>query len=144
MRRREFLGSTAATAAGLPQGAAQPNIVFFMLDQIAMKRLEGDARKSIPTPNFDRSQQRDVTFPRAFSINPVCCPARATLATGLTTRGHGELLLHLREDPDEQRNLARESSAARVRAEMRDRLLEAVIAQDYPHTQNNRYSLGVH
>jgi arylsulfatase A-like enzyme len=63
--------------------------VFFMVDQLSMKWIEGGARKVIPTPNLDRLQQRGVTFTQAFSSNPICCPTRATLATGLTTRGHG-------------------------------------------------------
>ncbi len=87
MNRGEFL-ATPAVAAAQP-AAARPNIVFFMVDQLAMKWIEGDCRKLIPTPNLDRLQKQGVTFTQAFSSNPVCCPTRATLATGLTTRGHG-------------------------------------------------------
>ncbi len=70
----------------------KPNIVFFMLDQLSAKWLDlARERQICPTPNIDRLQQHGTTFTRAFTSNPVCCPARATLATGMTTRQHGVL-----------------------------------------------------
>jgi arylsulfatase A-like enzyme len=71
--------------------ADRPDIVFFMVDQLSAKWLEGDCAKVIPTPNLDKLREMGVTFRSAFSSNPLCCPARATLATGLTTRQHGVL-----------------------------------------------------
>ena len=65
-----------------------PNIVFFMVDQLSAKWLEAGVA---PTPNIDRLRARGTTFTRTFANNPLCCPARATLATGLTVRGHGVL-----------------------------------------------------
>ena len=58
--------------------------------------------------------------------------------------GQGEQLFSLSGDPDEQKNLAGDPGYAKVRQELRDRLLEQVIAQDYPHTPRNLFSLGVH
>jgi arylsulfatase len=55
----------------------------------------------------------------------------------------GEQLFSLKNDPDEQKNLAGDPGYARIRTEMRDRLLEQVILQDYPHTPRDRFSLGV-
>ena len=71
--------------------SARPNIVFLMVDQLSMKWLEGPCRQVVPTPNIDRLREAGVTFANAFTSNPLCCPARATLATGLTTRQHGVL-----------------------------------------------------
>ena len=65
------------------------NVVFFMVDQLSAKWLEGQAARACHTPNLDSLRSRGVTFCRAVSSNPVCCPTRATLATGLTSRGHG-------------------------------------------------------
>ncbi|MCL4401347.1 MAG: sulfatase-like hydrolase/transferase, partial [Acidobacteria bacterium] len=70
-----------------------------MMDQISARWLWGDAAKAIPTPHFDALKARGVAFRRAFTSNPVCCPARATLATGLTTRGHGVLQNGYELDP---------------------------------------------
>jgi arylsulfatase len=68
---------------------ARPDIIFFMLDQLSAKWLESAMDGACSTPNVRRLQDRGVTFTRAISSNPVCMPARATLATGLTTRQHG-------------------------------------------------------
>ncbi len=60
-----------------------------MLDQLSAKWLEQPG--VIDTPNINRLRRMGVTFNRAYSSNPVCMPARATLATGLTCRQHGVL-----------------------------------------------------
>lgn len=77
----------------VPAGEAPrpPNVVFFMVDQLSAKWLEGPCADVVPTPNLDALRRAGVTFRNAFTSNPLCCPARATLATGLTTRGHGVL-----------------------------------------------------
>ena len=67
----------------------RPDVVFFMMDQLSAKWLEAASAGASPTPNYDRLCERGVRFSRAYTSNPVCCPARATLATGLTTRQHG-------------------------------------------------------
>ena len=74
-----------------PAPTPRPDVVFFMVDQLSARWLEAAVDRVCPTPNIDRLRARGVTFSHAFTSNPVCCPARATLATGLTTRGHGVL-----------------------------------------------------
>ena len=69
----------------------KPNVVLFMVDQLSARWLEAARTGVVPTPNFDRLAARGVTFSNAFTSNPVCMPARATVATGLTSRGHGVL-----------------------------------------------------
>jgi arylsulfatase A-like enzyme len=68
-----------------------PNIILFMVDQLSAKWLEAASQGVCPTPSLDRLRARGTTFTRAITSNPLCCPARATLATGQTTRGHGVL-----------------------------------------------------
>ena len=58
--------------------------------------------------------------------------------------GNGEQLFDLVGDPDEQVNRAGDPEFASVRTHMRDRLLEALIMQDYPHTPRARFAYGVH
>jgi hypothetical protein len=65
----------------------RPNIVFFMVDQLSAKWLEAAWAGVFPTPNIDRLCAEGVAFTRAITSNPVCMPTRATMATGLTTRG---------------------------------------------------------
>jgi len=78
---------------------SRPNIVFFMMDQLSAKWLEGDMAAACPTPNIDWLRDNGVTFSSCLSSNPVCCPSRATMATGLTTRGHGVLQNGYELDP---------------------------------------------
>ena len=82
--------------SGLP---GKPNIIFFMLDQLSAKWLEGGSAEACPTPNIDRLRANGVSFSQAITSNPLCCPARATLATGLSTRGHGVLQNGYELDP---------------------------------------------
>ena len=69
----------------------RPSVVLFMMDQLSARWLEGGNGAACPTPNFDRLRRRGVSFRQAITSNPLCMPARSTLATGLTTRGHGVL-----------------------------------------------------
>lgn len=67
----------------------KPSFLFFMMDQFSAKWFEaGDV---VPTPNFDRLRATGVTFTNAITSNPLCAPARSTLATGLSSRAHGVL-----------------------------------------------------
>ncbi|HTM50092.1 MAG TPA: sulfatase-like hydrolase/transferase [Bryobacteraceae bacterium] len=98
--RRDLLKG-AALAPALPAQAApgKPNVVFFMVDQLSAKWIEDPCRKVCPTPNLDKLRARSVSFSSAISSNPICCPTRATLATGLSTRGHGVLQNGYELDP---------------------------------------------
>lgn len=78
----------------------KPNIVFFMVDQLSAKWLEAARNGVCPTSNIDALMVRGTTFTQAITSNPVCCPTRATLATGLTTRGHGLLENGYSLDPE--------------------------------------------
>ncbi len=76
------------------------NIVLFVVDQLSAKWLEEGSALACPTPNLDRLRRAGTTFTNAFTSNPVCCAARATLATGLTSRGHGVLQNGYRLNPE--------------------------------------------
>ena len=70
----------------------RPDIIFFMVDQLAACWLEqGLTGQIVDLPNFAALAESGTWFRRAISSNPLCCPARATLATGLTTQQHGVL-----------------------------------------------------
>jgi len=77
----------------------KPSIIFFMMDQLSAKWLEDRSAQACPTPNIDKLRTKGVVFSQAFSSNPICMPARATIATGLTTRGHGVLTNGYQLDP---------------------------------------------
>ena len=81
------------------EAPSRPDVVFFLVDQLSARWFEAARGGACPVPNLDRLCQRGVTFTHAITSNPVCQPARATLATGLTTRGHGVLENGYRLDP---------------------------------------------
>ena len=68
-----------------------PSILLFMVDQLSAQWMEAAWSGVCPTPNIDALRARGTTFTQTFTSNPVCCPTRATIATGQTTRGHGLL-----------------------------------------------------
>jgi arylsulfatase A-like enzyme len=70
-----------------------------MVDQLSAKWLEEASKGTCAIPNIDKLLRNGVNFTNAFTSNPVCCPARATIATGLTTRGHGVLENGYQLDP---------------------------------------------
>jgi len=74
-------------------------ILLFMTDQLSAKWLE-IALDSDICQNMNRLKEEGVSFSNAISSNPVCMPARSTIATGLTTRGHGVLENGYRLDAD--------------------------------------------
>ena len=59
------------------------------MDQVRFDHLGFMGNPDIRTPHLDRLAGRGVVFNRAYVNNPLCMPARATLFTGLTPRGHG-------------------------------------------------------
>lgn len=77
----------------------RPDIVFVLPDQLSAKWVEAALAGAAPLPNIERLQRMGIRFSRAITSNPVCCPARATLATGLATRGHGVLENGYQLDP---------------------------------------------
>lgn len=77
----------------------QPNIIFFMLDQLAAKWLDAALDGACLLPNLARLRGSGTTFTNVITSNPVCCPTRATLATGLTSHGHGVLENGYQLDP---------------------------------------------
>lgn len=79
-------------ARGQASGTERRSVLVFLLDQLSAKWVEQIEERDIaPLPNIRRLKRSGVCFANAFTSNPLCCPARATIATGLATRGHGVL-----------------------------------------------------
>ena len=70
---------------------APPNVLLVIVDQLAARWLEPPFAAAAPTPTLDALQSDGAYFANAVTSNPVCAPARATIATGMTTRQHGLL-----------------------------------------------------
>lgn len=70
-------------------GDERPNILCLCMDQLRWDHLGCYGNAQVRTPNLDRLAMGGMVFDNAYVANPLSMPARATLATGLTPRGHG-------------------------------------------------------
>ncbi|WP_269525458.1 sulfatase family protein [Coraliomargarita parva] len=62
---------------------SRPNILFMMADQLRWDFLGYAGASFIRTPNIDRLAKESTRYCRAYSIHPLCVPARASLITGM-------------------------------------------------------------
>lgn len=73
---------------GQPGETKPPNFLFLITDQFHPGCLGYAGHPVVRTPNIDALAAAGVNFTRAYSNAPLSMPARATLFTGLTPRGH--------------------------------------------------------
>ncbi|WP_033292622.1 sulfatase family protein [Amycolatopsis jejuensis] len=78
---------------------SRKNLLLVMVDQLGARWLEAAHQGVVSLPNLRRLADEGVTFTNAFTPNPVCSPARSTIATGLTSAGHGVTELGYALDP---------------------------------------------
>lgn len=77
----------------------KPNILFLMTDQMQGRVLDPD--NPCQTPNLDKLAAGGFRFNNAYTPNPVCSPARASLMTGLLPHNHGVLSVTHTMDDDQ-------------------------------------------
>ena len=65
---------------------SKPNILFLMMDQCRADVF--DEEHPCQTPHLDELKKRGVRLTKAYTSNPVCSPARASLMTGLLPTRH--------------------------------------------------------
>ncbi len=85
--------------------SGRPNILFFFSDQQRWDTVGAYGQPLDITPNLDRMAAEGVLFEQAFSCQPVCGPARASLQTGKYASAVGCPTNHRRLPVDEP-NLA--------------------------------------
>jgi len=71
---------SVSTLAAAP---SRPNILLIVSDNQSHTLLGTYGNPVIRTPNIDRLARQGIQFNRAFAVNGVCSPTRATLMTGL-------------------------------------------------------------
>jgi arylsulfatase A-like enzyme len=79
----------------------QPNVLFVLCDQLRAQALGYHGNEQVATPNLDRFADEGVAFERAYTPNPVCCPARGSILTGCYPHVHGVVGNNLRLPTDE-------------------------------------------
>ncbi len=79
-----LLASMLALACFHANAATQlrPNILFIMTDDHAAHAISAYGSKVNQTPHMDRIGREGVRFDRAFVVNSICTPSRATILTG--------------------------------------------------------------
>jgi arylsulfatase A-like enzyme len=65
------------------------NILYIMCDQLRADALGYAGKFPVATPNIDRLAARGTRFENAYTPNPVCVPARASVMTGVNSYDHG-------------------------------------------------------
>lgn len=101
LTRRDALRIGAATTAALAAGAGfgpkrasaqvkvpavgkktPPNVLLIVTDQQHADTLGSGGCAHVATPGQDHLAARGVRFPRCYSTNPICSPARSSIFTG--------------------------------------------------------------
>ena len=67
----------------------RPNILFIFTDQHRLSGVGAYGETPCQTPNLDRLAREGVRFENAYTVFPVCSPARGTIQTGLYPHSHG-------------------------------------------------------
>ncbi|MEK7404231.1 MAG: sulfatase-like hydrolase/transferase [Acidobacteriota bacterium] len=76
--------------AGLSRQTGRPvNLVLILTDNHGAWTLGCYGNSDVRTPNIDRLAGEGTLFTRAFAVNAVCSPTRASLLTGLMPSQHG-------------------------------------------------------
>jgi arylsulfatase A-like enzyme len=88
MKRRQFMGATAATVAALAAGDAmaegrrKPNFVIILCDDLGWGDIEPNGGATIPTPNINRMAAEGNLLTDYYAPQNICTPSRAGLLTG--------------------------------------------------------------
>ena len=69
----------------------RPNLVFILADQLRADFLGCYGADYVKTPNIDALDAHGMRFDRAYSLHPVCVPARVSLLTGMDALKTGVL-----------------------------------------------------
>lgn len=72
-----------------PPTGRPPDVVMIITDQWHPRCLGYAGHPLVRTPNLDRLAAEGTVFDRMYTPLPLCMPARASLFTGQTPRGHG-------------------------------------------------------
>ncbi len=67
----------------------RPNILFLFTDQHRLSAVGAYGSTPCRTPNIDRLAEEGVLFENAYTVYPVCSPARGTIMTGHYPHTHG-------------------------------------------------------
>jgi arylsulfatase A-like enzyme len=67
----------------------RPNVLFVLVDQMRASAMGCAGNDQVHTPTLDRLAEEGVLCERAYTPDPVCTPARASILTGQYPHQHG-------------------------------------------------------
>lgn len=76
-------------STGFAAPSSKPNVIFILTDNQAASLLGAYGNPDIQTPHLDQLAAEGMRFDRAYAVNGLCSPTRATLMTGLIPSQHG-------------------------------------------------------
>ncbi len=79
----------------------QPNILYFVADQMRADTQHYLGNPASSTPNLDKLVEEGVGFENAYCQNPVCVPSRCSFMTGLYPHTTGHRTMHFLQEDDE-------------------------------------------
>ncbi|NDW01753.1 sulfatase-like hydrolase/transferase [Salipiger sp. PrR002] len=68
----------------------RPNVLFITVDQWPAHLMGGAGHPAVETPTLDTLARSGTRFDACYSECPICIPARRSIMTGMTARGHGD------------------------------------------------------
>lgn len=77
----------------------QPNIIWFIVDQMRGQATGANGDPNVFTPNLDNMAIAGTNFSRAVCGYPLCCPFRGSMMTGKYAHNHSVKLHEDRLDP---------------------------------------------
>lgn len=68
----------------------KPNVVIIISDQLSTRIVDGSGKNehNVLTPGIDSIAKDGVRFTESYSAFPLCCPARASIFTGMMPHNH--------------------------------------------------------
>lgn len=81
--------------------ANQPNILYFVADQMRADTQHYLGNPASITPNLDALVEEGVGFENAYCQNPVCVPSRCSFLSGLYPHTTGHRTMHFLQEEDE-------------------------------------------
>src|SRR5688572_7237303 len=78
-----------AIATGAADGAARPNVVVFLADDLGWGDLGCYGHPRIKTPHLDAFAKQGVRLTQCYAASAVCSPSRSAILTGRTPHRNG-------------------------------------------------------
>ena len=75
--------------AGFVRAADRPNILFIMVDEMKWNVMSCEGHPIVKTPHLDRLAREGTRFATAYTVAPICTPARYSFFTGRYAHVHG-------------------------------------------------------